>query len=65
MVYELSIDLVMFDGESRTDLVHLTFPRIIRLRMTDVGENSRLLAPIAYDQREREFVSGRPSGRTR
>ena len=26
-VHELHIDLVMFKGESRTDLVHLTFLR--------------------------------------
>ena len=64
-VYDLRIDLVMFDGESHSNLVHLTFPRIIRPRMPDAGGNSRFSAPIAYDQREREFVSGRSSGRTR
>src|SRR5680860_1762771 len=32
--------------------------------MTDAGGNSWFPSPIAYDQREREFVSGRPAGRT-
>ena len=40
MVYDLRIDLVMFDGESLTNLVHLTFPLIIRPRMTSVSGNS-------------------------
>ncbi len=31
--------------------------------MTDVEGNSRFPAPAAYDQREREFVDGRPAGR--
>ena len=48
-VYDLRIDLVMFDGECRTNLVHLTFPRAFRPRMTDAGGNSRFPAPITYD----------------
>jgi len=31
--------------------------------MTDAGGNSRFPAPAAHDQREREFVDGRPAGR--
>lgn len=63
-VYDLRIDHVMFDGKSRSNLVHLTFPRIFRPRMTDAGGNSRFPAPITHDQSELEFVSGRPAGRT-
>ncbi|WP_459929849.1 hypothetical protein [Desulfosporosinus burensis] len=37
---------------------------IPRPRMTDAGGNSWFPAPIAHDRREREFVSGRPVGRT-
>ena len=64
-VYDLRIDLVMFDGESRSNLVHLPFPRTLWPRMTDAGGNSRFPASIAYDQREREFVSGRSADRAR
>jgi len=33
--------------------------------MSDAGENSRLSAPAAYDQRKREFGDGWPAGRAR
>lgn len=38
---------------------------LTRPRMSDVGGNLRPSAPAAYDQCEREFGDGRPTGRAR